>query len=339
MWYVLSPATLFFDSTALVEQLQLARQYRDTTRGVSGVSDGWSRVVDALAKLAGTKHILSVMSSAAFKKMSAAEVYEILDHVKDDTVVLDLNDETLLKVVDGKIVSTFDSSDDSSTAIEPFRMWLAIKSDMSAGDAFDEKEEQWLFLCAKIPTLTRCTKASLRFSNGHDVAVSLKRAHPLASDYGGKYDLRPHVVASKVDVKNFTITLTSAVSKASRGDVTFYAVLNWVKSRRHRISPEDPCAVLKILCALRDDILHDPTATDEERLAVGKMMRTAFNFVKSTAYFLCGSVGWEFLEFSVIKDIVRSDELNTQAKRGTNELKVLELVLLWLRCVKHHELI
>ena len=71
----------------------MARQYRDTTRGVSGVSDGWSRVVDALAKLAGTEHILSVMSSAALKKMSAAEVCEILYHVNDDTVVLDLNDE------------------------------------------------------------------------------------------------------------------------------------------------------------------------------------------------------------------------------------------------------
>jgi hypothetical protein len=81
----------------------LARQYRETTTGAQGVAAGWSTVVDVLVKFAGSEQILSVIQTAAFMKMSAEEVCEILHHVKDDTVVFDLKDEIFLKVVDGKV--------------------------------------------------------------------------------------------------------------------------------------------------------------------------------------------------------------------------------------------
>lgn len=81
-------------------------------------------MADVLVKFAGSEQILSVIQTAAFKKMSAGEVCEILDHVKDDTVVFDVKDEIFLKVVDGKVEAVFDSSDDSSTLIEPLRVGL-----------------------------------------------------------------------------------------------------------------------------------------------------------------------------------------------------------------------
>ena len=142
--------------------------------------------------------------------------------------------------------------------------------------------------------------------------------------------------------KDDDVTLTSTASMASPGNVTFYAVLLWVKGIHPFVCNDDPAAVLKILGDLRDEIQSsDLIVTDEvEREALGKLIQKTFSFIEATMCISCERVGWETLECSDIMDSVRSDRVCTQYESGSNELQVLQAVLLWLRCVPSlHEMI
>lgn len=170
-----------------------------------------------------------------------------------------------------------------------------------------------------------------------------KQQAAIRSNRGCTLRIADQFAATKVDLNSFTITLRSATTTATRADVTFYAVLAWVKGKCPAIGNEDPAAVLKLLHDIHDDSSNTDgeTSSDSEsssgdsenaeREALVKMIEITASFLVATVYFSCERIGWETLECSVVKSVIRADRLCTQYASGANELRVLEAVLLWLR--------